>query len=145
MPHPTNPPTGLGAGTGHPGDLPARRGHVLFGIGQGGAEMVSNLGVEPRTQGFSDYGRGCSWIGPITCGFATANAHRLWASWAVWMRFVTVKCPNDHWPTVIWTLGVVWYPVGLAEPDRAAAWGQPSMEPVRASCGSAPRLACGSP
>ena len=31
MPHPTTSPTGLGAGAGHPGDLPARRGYVLFG------------------------------------------------------------------------------------------------------------------
>jgi hypothetical protein len=39
----------------------------------------------------------------------------------------------------------VGHPVGLAQPDHAAAQGQPSTEPVRASCGSAPGLSCGSP
>jgi hypothetical protein len=43
------------------------------------------------------------------------------------------------------TLRLVWHPVGLAQPDHAAAQGRPSTEPVRASCGSAPRLSCGSP
>jgi hypothetical protein len=33
----------------------------------------------------------------------------------------------------------------LAQPDHAAAQGQPSTEPVRASGGSAPGLSCGSP
>jgi hypothetical protein len=39
----------------------------------------------------------------------------------------------------------VWRPVGLAEPDRAPARGQPSTEPSRALSGSAPGLARGSP
>jgi hypothetical protein len=30
------------------------------------------------------------------------------------------------------TLRLVWHPVGLAQPDHAAAQGQPSTEPVRA-------------
>ena len=43
------------------------------------------------------------------------------------------------------TLGFVWHPGGLAPPNHAAAQGQPSTEPVRTSCGSAPGLPCGSP
>jgi hypothetical protein len=43
------------------------------------------------------------------------------------------------------TLGSVWHPVDLAQPDHAAARGQPSAELVCASSGSAPGLACGSP
>jgi hypothetical protein len=43
------------------------------------------------------------------------------------------------------TLGLVWHPVGLVQPDHAAAQGRPSTEPVHASCGSAPGLPCGSP
>jgi hypothetical protein len=43
------------------------------------------------------------------------------------------------------TLGAVWHPVDLAQPDHRAAWGQPSSEPVCAWSGSAPGLACGSP
>ena len=41
--------------------------------------------------------------------------------------------------------GFVWHPGGLAQPDRAAAQGQPSMESVRAPHSSAPGLPCGSP
>src|ERR671916_1869231 len=41
--------------------------------------------------------------------------------------------------------GAVWHPVDLAQPDHTAARGQPSTEPARASFGSAPGLACGSP
>ncbi len=42
-------------------------------------------------------------------------------------------------------MGLAWHPVGLAQPDHAAAQGQPSTKPARASCGSAPGLSCGSP
>jgi hypothetical protein len=41
--------------------------------------------------------------------------------------------------------GDLWRPVGLAQPDRAPARGQPSTGPARPLCGSAPGLACGSP
>jgi hypothetical protein len=40
---------------------------------------------------------------------------------------------------------LVWNPVGLAQSDHAADQGQPSTEPVHASCGYAPGLPCGSP
>ena len=45
----------------------------------------------------------------------------------------------------IFMLGLVWHPVGLAQPDHAAAQGQPATEPVRVLPGSAPGLPCGSP
>lgn len=31
-------------------------------------------------------------------------------------------------------VGLVWHPVGLAQPHHVAAQGQPSSEPVYASC-----------
>jgi hypothetical protein len=43
------------------------------------------------------------------------------------------------------TLRLAWHPVDLAQPDHAAARGQPSTELVCASSGSALGLACGSP
>jgi hypothetical protein len=43
------------------------------------------------------------------------------------------------------TLGLVWHPVGLAQPDHAAAQGQPATELLRALPGSAPGLPRGSP
>jgi hypothetical protein len=43
------------------------------------------------------------------------------------------------------TLEPVWHPVDLAQPDHTTAQGQPSTESVRALCGSAPGLSCGSP
>jgi hypothetical protein len=42
-------------------------------------------------------------------------------------------------------LELVWHPVGLAQPDRAAAQGQPATELLRALPGSAPGLPRGSP
>jgi hypothetical protein len=39
-------------------------------------------------------------VGPEMCRlpatFATATARRLWSYRAIWMRLVTVKCPQDH-------------------------------------------------
>ena len=36
-------------------------------------DFVGRLGIEPRTQGFSDGGCGCSWIAPITCDSRTCG------------------------------------------------------------------------
>ena len=44
-----------------------------------------------------------------------------------------------------WTLGPVWRPVDLAQPDHTAARGQPSTGPAPASYRSALGLPCGSP
>jgi hypothetical protein len=110
--------------------------------------VVGRLGVEPRTQGFSDDGSGCSWIALITCAFC--NYKR--SSSVVIFCYLDEFC--DHKVSKrssarrdrrrFCTLGVVWCPLDLASPDHTPARGQ-STVPPHAPCSSAPGLACGGP
>ena len=110
--------------------------------------MWAAWGSNPEPQGFSDRDSGWSWAAPITCGFRDCKHSLSLVILGCLDRFCDRRVSKrssarrDHRSC---TLGLVWRPVDLAQPDHTPARGQPSTEPVRAPSSSAPGLACGSP
>jgi hypothetical protein len=84
-------------------------------------EPVGRLGIEPRTQGFSDRRCGCSWIALITCGFRDCKRSLSVVVFGYLEVFCDHKVSNDqplNGPLTILDAGgrVVFRRSGLARP-----------------------------
>jgi hypothetical protein len=139
-------------GVGKLGVAPSEQDSASFAQGIAASDPLSPRSMQPCSSGFD---LRCDPVGngAVGAGLSSAlssplsSAHR--PNLALVLRHppLIFEVPRRSRRSFLrsWTLGPVWRPVDLAQPDHTAAWGQPSTGPAPASYRSAPGQPCGSP